>query len=112
MCSRISSVGQSRSRVSAVSTGPGEIALTRIPCAAHSTASVRVRLTTPAFAAAECTVPGACPRIACDDVDDLRVGAATRDHAACELARAVVGAVQHDADNCTPAVRRQLFGLN
>src|SRR3954452_10248926 len=104
MCSRISSVGQSRSRVSAVSTGPGEIALTRIPCVAHSTASVRVRVTTPAFAAAECTVPGpAGPRIACDDVDDLRVGAAARDHALRELARAVVGAVEHDADDCAPA---------
>src|SRR5690606_2489974 len=42
----------------ASSIGPGAIALTRTPRTPHSTASVWVRLSTPALAAAECAVPG------------------------------------------------------
>ena len=40
------------------SIGPGATAFTRMPCGAHSTASVWVIDMTPAFAAAEWIVPG------------------------------------------------------
>ena len=43
----------------AVSVRPGETAFTRMPSGPHSSASVRVRLTTPARAAPECAIPGA-----------------------------------------------------
>ena len=56
--STASGVFQSCFAAPADSTAPGATALTRIRCAAHSAASVWVIDMTPAFAAAECTVPG------------------------------------------------------
>ena len=59
-----------------VSTGPGAIALTRMPSGAHSTARVRVRFRTPAFAAAEWAVPGLpVLRVGRDDVQDRAAAA-------------------------------------
>jgi hypothetical protein len=52
------------------------------------------------------------PRVARDDVDDLRVVAAPLDHAARELARAEERPVENDADHRAPAVRRELLGLH
>ncbi len=49
---------QSWRSVPSVRTGPGATALTRMRWRAHSTARVRVRARTPAFAAAEGAVPG------------------------------------------------------
>src|SRR5437660_6448438 len=45
--------GISRENAPSVGTGPGAMALTRIPYAAHSTASDRVITSTPALAQAE-----------------------------------------------------------
>src|SRR5437763_9895912 len=53
-----SGVGHSAAPAPSVAVGPGQIVFTRIPWDAHSTASVRVIATSPALAAAECTVPG------------------------------------------------------
>ncbi len=50
--------GKSRCAAPGVSTGPGAIAFTRILWRAHSTASVRVIASTPAFALAEWITPG------------------------------------------------------
>ena len=49
---------------------PGAIALTRMPCIAHSTASVFVMLSTPARAAPVCTIPGNPSNDLRDDVHD------------------------------------------
>src|SRR6266404_9249346 len=51
--SSIEGSGISRENAPSVGTGPGAMALTRILYAAHSTASDRVRASTPAFAHAE-----------------------------------------------------------
>src|SRR5215211_3392623 len=50
-----SGVGSSRDHAPSVGNGPGAIAFTRMPYAAHSTASDRVIASTPAFEAAEGT---------------------------------------------------------
>ena len=79
-------------------------------CRAHSTASVCVIDMTPAFAAAEWIGAGAAgPDVVGEDRHD-RAAAAARDHVAADRARTVEAAVQHDADDRVPAVRRQILG--
>ena len=56
-----SSPGKSRRAPSVSPIGPGAIALTRMPCGPHSTASVRVIASTAALAAATWTWPGVPP---------------------------------------------------
>src|SRR3954471_5821240 len=55
---RSSRAARSAAGMSSCGNSPGAIAFTRTPSGAHSTASDFVRLTTPAFAAAECAMPG------------------------------------------------------
>src|SRR4029078_1108945 len=54
---RASAVGQSAPPAPSVSVGPGQIVFTRMLCGAHSTASVLVMASSPAFADAERAVP-------------------------------------------------------
>ncbi len=52
-CFSISEPGIRRLKAPSVGNGPGAMALRRIPCSAHSTASERIIASTPALAQAE-----------------------------------------------------------
>ena len=91
-----------------VMTWAGWMALTRIRCGAHSTASSRVSWMMPGLGHAVDEVPAAERRAAGDraDADDAPARAA-RDHAPAGLAGHQEGPVQVDADHLPPVLERQ-----